>query len=197
LFTVADNWAVSRRSAAAAAAATAAAAAAASAASDSETGTTANSGSAWFWMFWKWNLHTLSPSAIYSILYLIFIPISHAMACIFVFGWPERYLPSLLSNCPIGLCAMILGATLTAYLNSIQFNEMVVEYLEEWAEYIRNNFTFHEMPRRGEDQPNGNGNGDEGQFYTSLAVLFVTNLWTYLSSLYVNSTPQKSEKKEL
>ena len=72
---------------------------------------------------------------------------------------------------------------------------MVVEYLEQWAEYIRNNFTFHKMPRRGEDQPNGAN--VEGQLYTSLAVLFATNLWTYLSSLYVNSVPQKSEKKEL
>lgn len=183
LFTVADNWAVSRSSAAAAAAAAAAA--------GIETGTADGSSGAWFWMFWKWNHSTLSPSAIYSILYLIFIPISHAMACIFVFGWPDRYLPSLLSNCPIGLCAMILGAALTSYLNVIEFNEMVVEYIEMVWEYIRNNFTFYGgMPQR---EPREEG----GQFYSSLVVLFVTNLWTYLSSLYVNSSPQKSEKKEL
>jgi hypothetical protein len=39
--------------------------------------------------------------------------------------------------------------------------------------------------------------GEESQFWSSLLALFVTSLWTYVLSIYINSIPTKSEKKEL
>lgn len=125
------------------------------------------------------NIPEVAPPTMYSIVYLIFIPIGHAMVSLLVFGWPEKYCPSLMSNFPIGLTAIGIGGGLTAWLDSIQFNDMV-------AEYVRNNFEHSHMP-----------SGDEGEFYSSLVVLVVTSLWTYVLSIYVNSQPEKSEKKEL
>ena len=125
------------------------------------------------------NIPQIAPPTMYSIVYLIFIPIGHAMVSLLVFGWPEKYCPSLMSNFPIGLTAIGIGGGLTAWLDSIKFNEMV-------AEYIRNNYNFSTMP-----------SADEGEFYSSIVVLVATSLWNYVLTLYVNSPPDMSEKKEL
>jgi hypothetical protein len=125
------------------------------------------------------NFSTIAPSTVYSVVYLIFIPLGHAMASLLVFGWPERYFPSLVSNFPIGLTGLALGGILTAYMDQVHFNERVTSY-------IRDNYTFSRMPAQ-----------DEGEFYSSLAVLVATSIWTYVLSVYINSLPTKSEKKEL
>jgi hypothetical protein len=128
--------------------------------------------------------HMAHPSTIYSVVYLIFIPLGHAAVSLLVFGWPEKYLFSLLSNSPIGLTALAIGAMLTAYLDRIHFEQTV-------EEFIRNNFTFSSMPPLADD-PN-----HQSEFYSSLLVLVVTSIWSYVLSIYVNSPPKKSEKKEL
>lgn len=135
-----------------------------------------------FMLCYNWcieNIPSIAPPTMYSIVYLIFIPIGHALVSLLVFGWPEKYFPSLMSNFPIGLTAIGIGGGLTAWLDSIEFNESV-------AEYIRSNYNFHSMP-----------SGDEGEFYSSIVVLLVTSIWTYILSIYVNSPPEVSEKKEL
>lgn len=137
-----------------------------------------------FMMAYNWsiqNVPEVAPPTMYSVVYLVFIPIGHAMVSLFVFGWPEHYCPSLMSNFPIGLTAIGIGGGLTAWLDSIEFNEMV-------ADYVRSNFTFSNMPVAGQG---------EGEFYSSIVVLVVTSLWTYVLSIYVNAPPEKSEKKEL
>lgn len=123
----------------------------------------------------------LSASTIYSTVYLIFIPISHLMVSLLVFGWPERYLQSLLSNLPVGITAIALGAALTAYLDSIEFNSTV-------ANYIMDNFQFSQMPPRTKEMEH-----QRGEFYSSLVIIFVTSLWTYILSVYVNSSPGKTK----
>jgi hypothetical protein len=125
---------------------------------------------------------TIASSTIYSAVYFLFIPLSHAMNSLLVFGWPERYLPSLLSNFPIGLTAIAIGGGLTAYLDTREFNERI-------EEYIRDHFTFSRMPAREPEE--------KSEFYSSLLVVVVTGLWTYVLSVYINSHPAKSEKKEL
>jgi hypothetical protein len=127
-------------------------------------------------------LEEIPASRIYLVLYFFFIPIGHAMASIFVFGWPERYFPSLLSNFPIGLTAMAIGGALTAYLDRVDFNEII----EEW---IRDNLTFSHMPPRNADE--------KSEFYSSIIVLIVTSVWTYVLSVYINTPKAISEKKEL
>lgn len=127
-------------------------------------------------------------STIYSVVYLFFIPLGHAFVSLLVFGWPEKYIASLASNFPIGLTAIAIGGLLTGYLDSIDFSDMVDDYL-------RDNFTFSRMP------PRVTGDKDvdnmKNEFWSSLLVLIVTSLWTYILSIYVNSSPTKSEKKEL
>ena len=125
---------------------------------------------------------TIPASTLYSVIYFFFIPLGHAMAALLVFGWPERYIPSLMSNFPIGLTAIALGGALTAYLDVIEFNERI-------EEYVRDNFTFSQMPARtAEDK--------KSEFYASLLVLVVTSIWTYVLSVYINAPQTKSEKED-
>lgn len=123
------------------------------------------------------------PSTIYSIVYLIFIPIGHAMISLLVFGWPERYFPSLMSNAPIGLTAIAMGAMLTAYLDQIGFNKQVVDLLAQgWSTL------GYETSPKPEDE--------KGEFYSSLLVLLITGVWTFILSVFINSPSETSEKKE-
>lgn len=48
-------------------------------------------------------------STIYAIFYSFYLPISHALQALFVFGWPVVYLTSLASVLPIGISAMFIG----------------------------------------------------------------------------------------
>jgi hypothetical protein len=130
--------------------------------------------------------HMANPSTIYSIVYLFFIPIGHALISLLVFGWPERYIPSLMSNFPIGLTAIALGASLTAYLDKIEFNDRVVELVKaNWA-------YFGSKP-----ETTATSEGEIGEFYSSLLVLFVTGIWTFVLSVVINSPTEPTHKKEL
>lgn len=123
------------------------------------------------------------PSTIYSIVYLIFIPVGHALISLLVFGWPERYLPSLMSNAPIGLTAIALGATLTAYLDQISFNMIVVDLIAKgWS-----SLGYESAPTPQDEK---------SEFYSSLLVLLITGVWTFVLSVVINSPSETSEKKE-
>lgn len=127
------------------------------------------------------NKYAVASSTIYSVLYLFFIPLGHALLSLLVFGWPERYIPSLMSNFPIGLTAIAIGGALTAYLDHIELEETI-------EEFIRSNYSFSKMPPRSREE--------RSEFYCSLIVLTVVSIWTYVLSVYINSAPEKSEKKE-
>jgi len=125
-------------------------------------------------------------STVYSVVYLGFIPITHACISLFVFGWPERYFTSLMSNFPIGLTAIALGAALTAYLDKIHFNHLVTERIKYmWIHlgYLPDATVPLEEP----------GNGE---FYSSLLVLLVTGVWTFILSVFINAPPETTEKKD-
>ncbi|KAL7569025.1 hypothetical protein ACA910_021308 [Epithemia clementina (nom. ined.)] len=137
--------------------------------------------------------HVLQPTAIYGILYFVFIPASHLLLSLLVFGWPEKYWTSLFSNFPIGLTALAIGCLLTAYLDQLGFNDMVTDY-------IRDFFTFTTMPARREEGESAAAvqarRHAAGELYSSLVVLVVTSLWTYVLSVYVNGPPTKLQKKD-
>jgi ABC-type transport system involved in multi-copper enzyme maturation permease subunit len=118
-------------------------------------------------------------STIYAVFYMLYIPIGHLLGCLLVFGWPNNYLASLLSNAPVGLTAMAIGSVLTGFLSKMEFDIMV----ENW---MANQF--------GTKKPEEE---EEGEFYASLVVMVVTGVWTYILSTYVNSTSDdKSAKKD-
>ena len=56
------------------------------------------------------------------------------------------------------------------------------------ADIIRSNYSFSKMPPRSREE--------RSEFYCSLIVLTVVSIWTYVLSVYINSAPEKSEKKE-
>mmetsp|Transcript_4666 Transcript_4666/g.10051 ORF Transcript_4666/g.10051 Transcript_4666/m.10051 type:complete len:180 (-) Transcript_4666:170-709(-) len=109
-------------------------------------------------------------STIYALFYTSYIPVGHALMSLFVFGWPVDYLPSLMSNAPIGLTAMAIGTALTGFLSKIEFDALV----EDWV-----SSTFGTAPHDHSE--------DEGEFYASLVVMAVTGVWSYVMSLYVNA----------
>jgi hypothetical protein len=124
-------------------------------------------------------------STIYSIVYLIFIPVGHAIISLLVFGWPERYIPSLMSNTPIGLTAIALGASLTAYLDRVEFNKLAVDAMSNYWSYL------------GYKDTEPSEQEEKGEFYSSLLVLLITGIWTFVLSVVINSPSEPSEKKEL
>lgn len=116
------------------------------------------------------------PSTIYAAVYIVFIPIQHAMASTMVFGWPDRYLASLMSNVPIGLTAIALGSYLTAYLDKIKFNQSAEDIARDYGLEVSKN---------------------SPEFFSSMFVLIVTSFWTFVLTVLVNSPAEASEKKEL
>jgi len=149
--------------------------------------------------------HTVSSSTIYAVVYLLFIPVNHAIISLLVFGWPERYIRSLMSNAPVGLTAIVLGAALTEYLDKIEFNGWVAEAVTEYWKML------------GYNNSNNNNTGDaaidgraatpsplkneqsrgNGEFYSSLFVLIITGIWNFVLSVMVNAPAESLEKKEV
>ena len=119
-------------------------------------------------------------STIYAIFYMCYIPVGHALQCLFVFGWPKDYVSSLMSNAPIGLSAMAIGTMLTGFLSKVEFNERA----EEWISSTLSTDPNHKAEEGGE-------------FYSSLMVMVATGVWCYVLSLYVNAVkPEEKQKAE-
>uniref|UniRef100_A0A6U9VZJ5 Uncharacterized protein n=1 Tax=Pseudo-nitzschia australis TaxID=44445 RepID=A0A6U9VZJ5_9STRA len=141
--------------------------------------------------------HKAASSTIYAAVYLIFIPVSHAIISLLVFGWPERYVRSLMSNAPVGLTAIVLGAALTTYCEEIEFNGWVAEAVTEYWGLIGYKadtaVTTTDGITTGPDEASRGG----GEFYSSLFVLIVTGIWTFVLSVMVNAPPESLEKKEV
>lgn len=153
-----------------------------------------------FMLAYNWsieNIPEIAPPTMYSIVYLIFIPIGHAMVSLLVFGWPEKYCPSLMSNFPIGLTAIGIGGGLTAWLDSVDFNQQVANYVRNNFQSLSTSFSTNTGGTTAQEANDGDDEEATGEFYSSIVVLVITSLWTYILSIYVNSPPEKSEKKEL
>jgi hypothetical protein len=125
--------------------------------------------------------HAFAASTIYAVIYFCFIPLGHALTCLLVFGWPTKYVSSLASNFPIGLTAILLGSTLTAYLDRIGFEVMA----RDWV-------TSNILAMKPE-----HSDGENSEFHSSMVVMVVTSLWTYFLSVMVNSPSSKQHPKEL
>ena len=100
------------------------------------------------------------------------------LQCLFVFGWPKDYLPSLLSNAPIGLSAMVIGTGLTGFLSKVEFNAM--------AEDVISSILGSEPHDHTED---------EGEFYSSLIVMVVTGVYCFVLGLVVNKPEEEKKSK--
>lgn len=100
---------------------------------------------------------------------------------------------SLMSNAPVGLTAIVLGAALTAYLDEVDFNRWVADAVVEYRKLL--GYKVETPPPGEEDQ--GTGRDKPGEFYSSIFVLLVTGIWTFVLSVFVNAPEESSEKKEL
>ncbi|KAL3945895.1 MAG: hypothetical protein SGBAC_000046 [Bacillariaceae sp.] len=87
-------------------------------------------------------------------------------------------------NTPIGVTAIILGAVLTEYLDENDFNKLADDVIAKNWNYL--GYEVEIVPEK-----------DKGEFYSSLLVLFVTGIWTYFLSVFVNSSVESTHKKEL
>ncbi|KAL7542171.1 hypothetical protein ACHAXR_011576 [Thalassiosira sp. AJA248-18] len=119
-------------------------------------------------------------STIYATFYTFYIPVGHLLTLLFVFGWPADYLSSLMANAPIGVTAMAIGTALTGFLSKIEFNATVEDLI---SSALGNPPLDHSQ--------------QEGEFYSSLAVMVATGIWCFVLSLYVNAEkPAEKEKKD-
>ena len=108
---------------------------------------------------------------------MIMLPVGHANSSLIVFGWPKHYLPNLLMNAPIGLSATFIGTVCTGMLNNMNFDAMVKGLLKGIF-----------MSESNESDSDG-----DGQFFTSILVMIITGIWSFILSTIVNS-PKKEKK---
>ena len=122
------------------------------------------------------------PAKIYTVCNILMLPIGHANSSMLVFGWPEHYLPNLLMNAPIGLSATFIGTVCTGMLDKMNFDAMVNGLLKGIF-----------MSESSENENDG-----DGQFFTSIFVMIITGIWSFILSNIVNA-PKKEKKgdKEL
>ncbi|CAB9530661.1 expressed unknown protein [Seminavis robusta] len=129
---------------------------------------------------------SVTASHIYAGFFCCFIPVSHALTCLLVFGWPTgHYVSSLAANAPIGLTAMALGTVATGYFDSIHLEHKIDQFL------LENGIVSQPEPDE-----------ERSEFYSSLVVMVITGIWSFVLSVYVNSsssttTATKDDKKEL
>ena len=84
-----------------------------------------------------------------------------------------------MSNAPIGLTAMAIGTMLTGFLSKIQFQALA----EDWLSAVFG-------------APEHDHSEEEGEFYSSLVVMGVTSVWSYVLSQIVNAEKPEKEKKD-
>lgn len=128
-----------------------------------------------------------SPSSIYAIYYALYIPVGHFQTCIFVFGWPENYIKSLMSVVPIGLSAMVLGTVTTTILEKVDFDVKCDTFLE----------TFVYSLVYGENSRKLSVDDEEAStLYSSVFVMVATGLWTFALTSIVMSKPKEATEKK-
>mmetsp|Transcript_12374 Transcript_12374/g.15435 ORF Transcript_12374/g.15435 Transcript_12374/m.15435 type:complete len:190 (-) Transcript_12374:3164-3733(-) len=125
----------------------------------------------------------LSASSVYAIISLLYIPVGHAITCLFVFGWPNPYLRSLLSTVPIGLSTMALGTVSTGLFFSIGFDEKMDDFL------INNFGALYWGDKEGEAHLDGR--------YSSIVVMIITSIWSYVATMAVMGEAPKNKDEEV
>ena len=129
-------------------------------------------------------LHKLySATTVFSVVQFVCIVVNHFLNVGLVFGWPTgRYLSSLLSNMPVGLVSLAMGAFLAGYLEQKQFDVVCGEWVQE---------------QLGWDMSSGNGGGDEeddtSTLFSSVAVMLATGVFNYVALNLVNGSSSSSD----
>ena len=118
-----------------------------------------------------------SASVIFAAVQFCCIILNHFLNVGIVFGWPASYITSLMSNMPVGLSALVLGAATTSMLEQVEFDSRVntiLGYVEDELEEAK------------------------GGFWGSIAVMAVTGAFSFFALNFVNAKgPSDDDKKEL
>ncbi len=119
-----------------------------------------------------------SPSTIYTYVNILFLPIGHAISSLLVFGWPQKYLHNLFLNAPISIVGTFVGSLCTEFLDRMEFDAACYKIMQ-----ILN---IMEVPQ------------ETGNMFTSVLVMIITGLWSYILANIVNGSPkEKRHDKEL
>lgn len=121
-----------------------------------------------------------SASTIFSVVQFGCIILNHWLNVGIVFGWPSKYFNSLMSNMPVGLTSLVLGAWLADRLEAIRFDYE----LKIWMGV---------MEAEAETDVEA-----AGTLFASLVVMAVTGVYNYVVLNIVNKAPaaEESSKEE-
>ena len=109
-----------------------------------------------------------SASAIFAVVQFACIIVNHLLNVGIVFGWPDNYFASLMSNMPIGLTSLAMGSFGAGYLERINFDDQVLVFLSQEVN----------------DETEA-----KGGFYSSLVVMGATGIFNYVALNIVNKAP--------
>jgi len=136
-------------------------------------------GNVFFMTLYNWAyaaFQSVAPaSTVFSVVQFVCIIVNHFLNVGIVFGWPEHYLSSLMSNMPVGLASLALGAFTMGQLEAADFDGTVQQFLGIVSDSA--------------------DNATKGGFYSSIIVMIVTGLFNYVALNMVNA-PAKGMKKE-
>mmetsp|Transcript_9834 Transcript_9834/g.27546 ORF Transcript_9834/g.27546 Transcript_9834/m.27546 type:complete len:170 (-) Transcript_9834:141-650(-) len=137
-------------------------------------------GNVFFMTLYNWAyaaFQSVAPaSTVFSVVQFLCIIVNHFLNVGIVFGWPEQYLTSLMSNMPVGLASLALGAFTMGRLEAADFDSKAQKWL-------------------GTDSSDNDDDEMKGGFFCSIVVMIVTGLFNYVALNIVNS-PTKGTKKE-
>ena len=117
-----------------------------------------------------------SASTIYTFVNLFCIPIGHAVSSLLVFGWPQKYFQNLCLNAPISIVGTVVGSLCTEFFDRMEFDAACYK--------VMMGLNVMKEAKEGSNM------------FSSVLVMIITGLWSYVLSNIVNSTPKEKTKHD-
>uniref|UniRef100_A0A7S2DWY2 Uncharacterized protein n=1 Tax=Helicotheca tamesis TaxID=374047 RepID=A0A7S2DWY2_9STRA len=124
-----------------------------------------------------------SASQVFAVVQFLCIIVNHFLNVGIIFGWPESYMKSLMSNMPVGIVSLGLGAFSMGQMEKMDFDAK----MEELVGFAGSS-------------PGDDGEEEKGGLFSSIAVVIITGVFNYVVLNIINApspTPSKEPKKEL
>eukprot|EP00957_Ditylum_brightwellii_P066110 5014933-Ditylum_brightwellii.AAC.1 len=140
-------------------------------------------GTIFFMGFYNWAYATFqsvaSASQVFAVVQFLCIIVNHFLNVGIIFGWPSNYIGSLMSNMPVGLISLGLGAFSMDQMEKADFDGKMGDLLGFGGSSIAND-----------------GGEEKGGIFSSIAVVAITGVFNYVALNIVNAPPPESKEPE-